>query len=93
MAETWNFERRSGGIVIVHADGRLIATLHADSEPYAPQIAATPALYETLDNLTDITVCVDGPISDLTFIHDLHTATASALAVLAKARGETRDAM
>src|SRR5271157_525538 len=49
---------------------------------------AAPDLYAALDDLTDITVCIDGPIgTDPQFFSDLRERTRRALAVMEKARG------
>jgi hypothetical protein len=42
----WTYKRTNVGIVVMHGDGRAIATVH--EEPYAPQLAATPELYDAL---------------------------------------------
>ena len=55
-----------------------------------PLHEAAPALYTALDDLTDITVCIDGPIgTDPQFFGDLRQRTRRAFAVMAKARGES----
>ena len=58
------------------------------------QLAAhAPDLYAALDDLTDITVCIDGPIeTEPQFFSDLRNRTRRALSALAKARGEKPDA-
>src|SRR5271157_3434817 len=53
-----------------------------------PLHEAAPGLYAALDDLTDITVCIDGPIgADPQFFSDLRERTRRALAVMEKARG------
>ncbi len=86
MANEWKHEKHAVGMCVMHADGRLIATVH--EEPYAPQIAATPDLYDALDKLTDVCVCLPAntDLVDATWLNDLQTATRNGLAALKKAR-------
>jgi hypothetical protein len=49
---------------------------------------AAPDLYTALDDLTDMTVSIDGPFVDPQFFSELRHRTRLALAALAKARGE-----
>ena len=75
------------------AGGEYSQTIDPHTSPYAPLLAAAPDLYTALDDLTDITVCIDGPIgTDPQFFRDLREKTRRALAAIAKARGEKPNA-
>lgn len=58
----------------------------------AQLFSAAPDLYAALDDLTDITVCIDGPIgADPQFFSDLRDRTRRALAIMEKARGSVPE--
>jgi hypothetical protein len=74
--------------------GVVSARQHSTDRTENAQLCATaPDLYAALDDLTDITVCIDGPIgTDPQFFSDLRNRTRRALDVMAKARGEKPNA-
>jgi len=83
MPNEWIFEPfAGGGIAIRHDDGRLIAIVY--EEPYAPQIAATPDLYDALKALDDHGLDED----QLYYLID-QDVVKQVRAALAKARGES----
>jgi hypothetical protein len=82
----WTYTRNQLGIGIKRFDdGHLIAIVY--DEAYAPQIAATPDLYDALDALTDVACSLpDGKIT-MEWVRDLQQATRNGIEALAKARG------